>query len=222
MSSRDTVALIQTSETSATLTLTNPDRRNAIGPDTAADIAWAMEAIIDWGVTTVRLEAEGPAFCAGADLADLDASARAVDVVVDLLTTTPVYFLAVVRGHVRGAGLALLAACPRVLAGAEATFGLPEIGRGFFPTALIDGQARRIGARNAFALAFSGQPVSAGEAERIGLVSRAVDTDDLDAVVDAELRVIGAAVPDAIREGVGAWQGYARAAAVTQPSAALV
>lgn len=210
MSSPDTITLTRTGDQTATVTLSNPDRRNAISERTARDLAAAVDQLVEWGATAVHLDAVGPAFCAGADLADLESSARAVDEVLDLLTAAPVYWLATVRGHVRGAGMAVLAACPRVLATETSTFGLPEVARGFFPTDLMQGQASVVGARRAFDLAFSGQAISAHEAERIGLVSRAVAEDRVDDEARAELEQIAAIDPVALRDGVRAWQTRAR------------
>lgn len=210
MNSHETITLIRTSKSSATLTLSNPARRNAISKQTALEFAEAAERLSEWDVAAVRLDAEGPAFCAGADLADLEASAHAVDSVIDILTSTPVYWLAVVHGHVRGAGLAVMAACPRILAASSATFGLPEVGRGFFPTDLIAGQLSVLSARHAFDLAFSGEAISADEARRIGLISHTVPPETLDRAAHDELQQITEIDGEAVREGTRAWQTYAR------------
>jgi enoyl-CoA hydratase/carnithine racemase len=88
---------------------------------------------------------------------------------------------AVVGGAALGAGSILAVACDTVLAGASAKFGHPEIKGGVFNPVAAALLPRLIGRKRAFDMILGGQVVTAAEAERIGLISRAVPDDKLEA-----------------------------------------
>ncbi len=206
MSSSETVALRRESDSTAVLTLTRPERRNAVNAQLADELAQAVATIETWGVLVATLDAQGPAFCAGVDLAELETGGAALDLVVETMVTAPIHWTAVVQGAARGGALAILAACPRVLCGASATFGLPELSKGLFPADLIAGQVAAMGRRAAFDLAFSAAPVDAAEAWRIGIVSRIVPDDELATSAVEAAAAMATADRDAVRVGVAAWQ----------------
>ncbi|MBC7632511.1 enoyl-CoA hydratase/isomerase family protein [Aeromicrobium sp.] len=212
MSSPDVVKLRRTSDATAILTLARPDRRNAINSQMAAEVADAVATIQEWGVLVATLDAEGPAFCAGVDLAELETGGAALDSIVESLLAAPVHWTATVQGAARGGALAILAVCPRVLAGASSSFGLPELSQGFFPTDLMSTQVASVGARQAFDLAFSAAPIDATRALHIGLVSEVVADDELDDHATALTAALATASPDGLRAGVAAWQATARMA----------
>lgn len=194
----------------ARVTLARPGRRNAIDPSFADELESVCAELDRLQVRVAILDAEGPAFCAGADLGDLAASARAVDRVLEILGRAPVHWTAVVDGAVRGAGLALLSQCPRVIATPASTFGLPELSRGFFPSDMMPSQARALGLRNAFALAFSALPLTAAEAHRQGLVSTVVDAHRLYPEAEAGAAQLASYRPDAVLDGIRLWQNSVR------------
>lgn len=208
MNSFETIKLARLSETSATLTLARPDRRNAINPRMAEEIQMAITEIVDWGVQVAVLGAEGTAFCGGVDLTDLQAGGAALDHVVASFSTAPIHWTAVVTGAARGGALAILAACPRVIASVSSTFGLPELSKGFFPTDLMVSQAETIGARRAFELAFHASPIGAEEALRIGLVSEVVADDAVARRIAAVTAALASADRQALRAGIAAWQSF--------------
>ena len=190
----------------ARLTLSRPERRNAISAETARAFLAAVADAEAAGATVIVLDAEGPAFCAGADLADLHASAVAVDEVVLAIRRSSACWIAAAAGAVRGAGLAVLDACPLVVAADTATFGLPELHQGFFPRPLLLGPLASVPPRAAFQLAFSGLPVDAERAHALDLVSRVVGPDELLAVALGEARRLVCLNPDAVADGVRTWR----------------
>jgi cyclohexa-1,5-dienecarbonyl-CoA hydratase len=76
-------------------------------------------------------------------------------------------------------------ACDITLAGASAKFGHPEIKAGVFNTVAMAVLPRLVGRKRAFELVLSGASIPAAEAERIGLVTRTVADDKLQAEADA-------------------------------------
>ncbi len=204
------VQLNQGSPAVARVTLTRSESRNAINTLMAVEFSAVAAEIERAGARIAILEAEGPAFCAGADLKDLHSGGDALYSMLDTLLSTPIYWLAVVRGAVRGGGLSLLAACPRVLSVPDSSFGLPELSRGFFPTSVVDGLARMIGARHAYGLAFQAEPINAGEAARMGLVSAVVPEAEIHDRVDSEVSKLVSFDAEALNVGITRWQGGAR------------
>jgi cyclohexa-1,5-dienecarbonyl-CoA hydratase len=89
--------------------------------------------------------------------------------------------LAVVAGPALGAGSMLAAGCDIALAGASARFGHPEIKGGVFNPVAAALLPRLVGRKKAFEMILGGALLTAAEAERIGLVSRTLPDDKLEA-----------------------------------------
>lgn len=194
----------------ATVTLARPERRNAINAELARDFAAAVDDIVAAGVHSAVLGAEGPVFCAGADLKDLREGRRAVQSVLDVLTHAPVHWTAKIAAPVVGAGVSMVAACPRAVVTPDAYFVLPEMKHGFFPTDLMAGLGSVIGLKQAFTLGFSSSPIDAGESVRLGLATAVESADGLDARVRDEAARIAASAHEAVLDGVAAWQSAIR------------
>ena len=91
--------------------------------------------------------------------------------------------LAAVHGHCLGGGMELAMACDLVIASDEARFAVPEIELGCFPPVATALFPSRIGAGLTLDLALTGRSLTAEEAERLGLVTRRVAAEGLDALV---------------------------------------
>jgi len=89
--------------------------------------------------------------------------------------------IAVVAGPALGAGSILAAGCDIVLAGASARFGHPEIKGGVFNPVAAALLPRLVGRKKAFEMILGGGLLTAAEAERIGLVSRVLPDERLEA-----------------------------------------
>ena len=165
----------------AVLTLSYPARRNALNIALSAMLADAVHAAeADEGIGAIVVTGEDPAFCAGGDLGELATADPAA------LHTVYAGFLAVagcrlptvaaVNGPAVGAGLNLALAADVRLAGPHARFDSRFLQLGLHPgggyTWMVQ---RRVGPQAAAALTLFGEAVDAAEAERIGLVYRAVD-----------------------------------------------
>jgi methylglutaconyl-CoA hydratase len=134
----------------------------------------------------VLLQAEGDTFCAGADLAYLrrlsayDFSQNQQDSQQLMKLFLAMYTLrkpiiALVQGPALAGGCGLVTVCDFVLAAREtAVFGYPEVRIGFIPAIVMPFLVRRVGEARARELTLRGHTISAGEAESIGLVTKAV------------------------------------------------
>jgi cyclohexa-1,5-dienecarbonyl-CoA hydratase len=92
-----------------------------------------------------------------------------------------------VRGAALGGGAELATFCDVVIASEDATIGQPEVKVGVFPPVAALHYPRRIGVARTLALLMSGEVLSAGEAQRLGLVDRVVPRDALADAVDAQV-----------------------------------
>ena len=168
-----------------TITLHRPERRNAIDPAMAAELADAVRAFeADDTADVAVLTGAGGHFCAGADLqaiAEGDVHTISTDVSEDgplgptrLRLSKPV--IAAVSGYAVAGGLELACWCDLRIVEADAVFGVfcRRVG-----VPLVDGGTQRlpqiIGLGRALDLILTGRPVDAKEAERIGLATRVVE-----------------------------------------------
>jgi enoyl-CoA hydratase/carnithine racemase len=176
----------------ARITLFNPERRNAIGPQMVNELLYALEdAHADHDVRAIVITGEGKAFCAGGDFAQMTGGADAqelppkgdyVDLILALMRTEkPI--VARVNGAAMGGGLGIVAASTFAVASVEAKLGTPEIDVGLFPMMIMAVLARVVPRRVLLDMMLLGRKFDAAEAARIGLVSVAVDADSLDAEV---------------------------------------
>jgi enoyl-CoA hydratase/carnithine racemase len=186
--------LLNRADAIATVTINRPEARNALNSPTLAELnAIFAELAADPSVRVVVLRGAGnAAFSAGADLkevaaiADLPARRRYFGAVADLLETIhrmPQPVIARVAGFALAGGMGLAVGCDFVIAAENAIFGLPEITLGLFPMVVMAPILRLCGPRAAIELALTGERIDARRARELGLVTRVVALDDLDAEV---------------------------------------
>ncbi len=193
-----------------TLTLDRPDKRNAM--DTAmVDALWEQleRADLDKNVRLVAIRGAGKDFCAGADLAELlesvdktaaenSANAQHLGDVFLAMRRLPKVVVAVAQGRALAGGCGLATACDLVVAHEDASFGYPEIKRGFVPAMVMAMLRRAVGEKVAFDLVATGRLLTAAEAMNVGLVSRVVERDQFDQQVDAVLSGLAGASGSAL------------------------
>ncbi|MPZ23894.1 MAG: enoyl-CoA hydratase/isomerase family protein [Dehalococcoidia bacterium] len=179
----------------AYLTLNRPEALNAFDPETLRELAEAWAQVRDnddiW-VAVVR-GAGDRAFSTGMDLkktipqqsgaARLLNTQRLQRLEQGIGLTKPV--VAAIHGYCLGGGLTLALACDLRIASEDATFGLPEIKHGVFPT---QGATWRLPRQVPWAIAMEllvmGDSIDARRAHEVGLVNRVVPRSRLDASVD--------------------------------------
>ena len=195
----------------ARITLTRPELRNAFNDEVIAHMSAAIAEVGQRAdVRAVVLAAEGPAFCAGADLnwmrriADYSrddnlADAGQLAAMLQALYTCPKPTVARVQGDVFAGGMGLVAACDMAVSVDTATYCLSEVKLGLIPATISPYVIRAMGARAAHRYFLTAERFSAAEAHRIGFVHQVVDADGLDAAVNALTHALCSAGPDAVR-----------------------
>jgi enoyl-CoA hydratase len=169
----------------AVLTLNDPDRRNALNLPMVDEIVEAMDNIeADAGVGAVVVTGAPPAFCAGADLSHLGGSQRdglrSVYEGFMRIARSTLPTIAAVNGAAVGAGMNLALAADVRLAGRRARFDTRFLQLGLHPGGGHTWMFRRIaGPQAVSATVLFGEVLGGAESERIGLVWRCVDDDEL-------------------------------------------
>lgn len=197
-----------------TLTLYNPERRNAIGPQMVNELLWALDdAHAEDEVRVVVLTGEGKAFCAGGDFAQMTGGADGPALpprgdYADLLlamTRAEKPIVARVNGHAMGGGLGLVAASTFAIVDAGAKLGTPEIDVGLFPMMIMAVLARLVPRRRLLEMMLMGQKLTADEALAYGIVNKVVPSEELDAAVKAAADALVAKSPKTIALGLRAF-----------------
>lgn len=194
------------------VTLNAPRRRNAMN---AASCGLLREAFAgaaeDPACRVLVLDATGPAFCAGWDLADIAAKRERGDAqaiadefaenqrLLHDLAALPLLSIAAVQGPAMGFGISLVARCDVAIASASATFALPEIVHGIVPAMVALDLRDAVGARVAREWLLTGSGRTADEAAAAGLVSRVVADDAVVTTVDELAATVAVHGADAVR-----------------------
>lgn len=170
----------------ARLTLNRPPA-NVLSVEMVDEIVSALESLeYQRDVKLLVINATGKYYSAGFELGDHIGDRAYVLMeqfhrLVELLGQMDKPSMAVVSGPALGAGCMLAAACDITLAGASVKFALPEIKGGVFNTVAAALLPRIIGRKKAFEMILGGLVLAAADAERAGLISRAVPDERLEA-----------------------------------------
>lgn len=198
----------------ARVTLARPEVRNAFNAELIAELHDTFSSLAGEPPDSLRavvLAGDGPAFCAGADVAwmrgslalsvsDNEADARRMAEMLAVIDTCPVPVIARVHGAALGGGMGLLAVADVVLAAAGTAFGFTETRLGIMPAVISPFVLARIGEGHARALFTTGERFDGERALRIGLVHELLaDAPALDARVGAVVDDLLAAGPAAVR-----------------------
>lgn len=197
----------------ATVTLNRPEKHNALDAATITALTTTFGSLErDAKVRVVVLTGAGSTFCAGADIESMRTAARASAAenlhdalrLSDMLATLNALTkptLARINGNVFGGGVGLVACCDIAIASSEARFTLSEIRLGILPAMISPFVVAAIGPRQSRRYMLSGEPISASESQRIGLVHETAPLASLDQLVEKVLSALLKGGPAAQREG---------------------
>jgi enoyl-CoA hydratase/carnithine racemase len=187
--------LLDVADGVATVTLNRPDKLNGLTDGIKSGIGEALDEISHRDeVRCVVFEGTDRAFCAGGDvstMADRTVGSSGYDRtegIIESCERIPIRIfnydlptVAKVDGYCLGAGMGLAMACDILLASEDAEFGLVfrNIGLSLdFATSLF--VTRAVGPYVAKELAYTGDMISANDAEELGLINHAYRTDEFD------------------------------------------
>lgn len=194
-----------------TITLNRPEVRNAFNDDVIAELKRAFEqAAQATHIRCVVLAAQGPAFCAGADLnwmrrmADYSREQNLADAGQLAAMLQAIYHcskptIARVQGDVFAGGMGLVAACDIAVSVDTAHYCLSEVKLGLVPATISPYVIRAMGARAAHRYFLTAERFTAAEAYRIGFVHEVVAQEALDAKVAEVAQALSNAGPQAVQ-----------------------
>lgn len=203
-----------------TVAFNRPEKRNAMSPQLHREMYQLLtELRYDGKTRVVVITGAGDNFCAGQDLKQYSLEMEsqpewARDEIrekvrrwrTELLRNLPQPVIARIAGWCLGGALTVVAGCDVAIAAEDAKFGLPEVNFGHFPAGeTTPVLAERLDAKHGLYYALSGKVMSGKEAERIGLVSRAVPRADLDREVSDFAHGLVEKSPAALRAVKEAW-----------------
>jgi methylglutaconyl-CoA hydratase len=170
--------------------LNRPRKRNALDAATVHELGGVFTASEGSDrVRVILLRGEGPDFCAGADLSEMEKLAATTDPLENLrhagelggllirMRRLRMPIVAAVHGHALAGGAGLATACDLVVAAEDAVFGYPEVRLGFVAAMVMALLRRAVGEKRAFELVSTGEPISADRAVAIGLANRVFPVD---------------------------------------------
>jgi len=194
-----------------TVTLNRPEVRNAFNDEVIAELTAVFAELGKRAeVRCVVLAANGPAFCAGADLnwmkrmagytreenlADASQLARMLEVIFHCPKPT----IAKVQGDVYAGGTGLVAACDMAVSVDGAQFCLSEVKLGLIPATISPYVIRAMGTRAAHRYFLTAERFNAAEALRIGFVHEVVKAEELDAKTAEIAQALVNAGPEAVK-----------------------
>ena len=189
--------LLEKHEAVALVRLNRPKVYNALNNALMNELTSALEVLeADEAIRAVVITGNEKAFAAGADIAEVHAldfsrayRQRFIPANWETVTRCRKPVIAAVAGLALGGGCELAMMCDLLIAADNARFGQPEVKIGTLPGAGgTQRLARAIGKAKTMDLCLTGRMMDAQEAERSGLVSRVVPTDDL---LDTAMAVAG-------------------------------
>ena len=172
--------------------LNRPEKRNALSSELIAGLNQALDEFAhNPDVKVVILQAEGKAFCAGADLDYIQqmqhfsleenlADSHRLKALFTKIYEFPKVVIAQVQGHALAGGCGLVTVCDFAFASPAALFGYTEVKIGFVPALVSVFLAEQIGQAKTAELLLSGDLISSAKAQTLGLVTEVVEPENLE------------------------------------------
>ncbi len=196
----------------ATITLDDPDTRNALGEDILCELIAAFERARDDDAVrcVVLASSHEKVFSSGGNLAGFGAEAPLVHKhfdtdkfprLFDLIGGLGKPTICAASGHVLAGALGIALACDLIVAAESAGFGTPEINVGVFPFMIMALIYRNVPRKKTNELLLLGERITAAEAKEIGIVNKVVPAAELDATVRDWAERLAAKSPVMMRLG---------------------
>ena len=204
--------LVTVADKVATVTLNRPDLRNAFNEGAIAELARVFDELgRNDAVRAIVLAANGPSFCAGADLNwmkkmagyshdENHADAMRLAEMLRTIYLCPKPVVARVQGDCYAGGMGLVAACDIVVASETAGFCLSEVKLGLIPATISPYVIKAMGEQAARRYFLTAERFDAAEAQRIGVAHAVVAPEALDATVAGIVKALVNNSPHAVRQ----------------------
>ena len=192
------------------ITLVNPGKRNVLSRAALGQLIERLEEVEAAAkVKCVILRSEGPVFSAGHDLTEIiegsDLERESLFALctqaMQMVRSLSLPVIAEVQGLATAAGCQLAATCDLVVAAEDASFATPGIKIGLFCSTPAVALSRAVMPKKAMEMLLTADPITAREAERIGLVNRVVPRAELSDATMKLARQIASASPFTIGLG---------------------
>lgn len=193
------------------ITLSRPDVRNAFNAELIAQLTAALGSLREEdSLRALIIAADGPIFCAGADFhwmsslkdasvdANIDDARRLFDM-FHALYAFPCPTIARVQGGAFGGGAGLAACADIVIMSEDASLAFSEVRIGLVPATISPFVFRKIGPGRAREAFLTGNVITAQHALEIGLATKVVAADELDAAVGDVVNALLKCGPEAVR-----------------------
>ena len=228
MTNFETIQLEKDKRGVATITLNRVEKHNALNSLMIKELTEVAAQIgSDETVRAVVLAANGKSFCAGGDLKwmqsqmekDRDGKmeeSRGLANMLGALNSLPKFLIAKVQGSAYGGGVGMMAVADVVIANSKSKFALTETKLGLIPATIGPFVVNRMGENFARQVFYSGKPFTVEFAKRAGLVTTAVEAEDLNQAVEEEISAILKCAPGAIADAKALCQNLAGKAPSSQ------
>jgi enoyl-CoA hydratase/carnithine racemase len=204
--------LYEVSDGVATVTLNQPDTRNALSAELLGDLIEAFESARDDDEVrcVVLTSSHDKVFSSGANLSGFAADVPIVHrhfgtgrfpELFRLIGGLPKPTICAANGHVLAGALGIALACDLIIATEEAGFGTPEINVGAFPFMIMALIYRNVPRKKTTELLLLGERIDAREAERIGIVNKVVPAGEFGAAVSEWASKLASKSPVIMRLG---------------------
>lgn len=194
----------------ALVTMNRPEKRNALSVEHMRELLDCFRRIGERrDLSVVILRGAGPSFCAGHDLNELvgqdvrflrELFATCTEM-MNTIQRIPQPVIAQVHGVATAAGCQLVATCDLAVASEDATFATPGVRIGLFCSTPMVATSRNLPRKKAMEMLLTGEPLSAEEALRYGLINRVVPRDRLEEETRALAQRIASASPPVVALG---------------------
>ncbi len=173
----------------ALLTLNRPAARNALRLSLIGDLKRTLDTLkSDPTIAAIVLTGNGPVFCAGHDLKEMTAhradsdggraffqeTMTACARMMQTIVNSPKPVIAAVQGMATAAGCQLVASCDLAVAADDARFATPGVQIGLFCSSPMVALSRNVSRKHAMEMLLTGEAITAHNAEKYGLINRAV------------------------------------------------
>lgn len=194
----------------ATVTLSRPEKHNAMNAKMIAELSQAIDHIsASSDIRAVVLTATGKSFCAGADLAwmkeqasadraEKEVQSRALATMLTAFDALNKPVIGKIAGNAFGGGIGLISICDLVFAKAGNRMVLTETKLGLIPATIGPFVSRAMGVNFARQIFFTGREIDDDLAVRSGLVTEICTDENIDEVVEAAILKILDTAPNAV------------------------